>query len=91
MMPLTQNIGEIDELNDMVVHDNEVKEAISYMVQKIANCRDSWLHRLLEQLRYKPENLKRFSELGHGRPFIALYLGFHHHGQLLCHLFLHEE
>jgi hypothetical protein len=91
MIPLTQIIGQIDELHEMVVRNSKPKQDIYRTVQIIANGLDSWLLRLPEQLRYTAENLERYSKLGHARTFIALHLGFHHHGKLLYYQFLHHS
>lgn len=89
MIPLTQLIVQIDKLHEMTVRNSEPQLEIYNTVQRIASSLDSWLFRLPEQLQYTPENLERYSKLGHARTLIALHLGFHHHGQLLYYQFLH--
>lgn len=90
MIPLTQVICQIDELHGMTVMNSRPEVEIYETVQKIASSLDSWVLRLPEQLKYTPENLSRYSKLRHGRTFIALHLGFHHHSQLLYYQFLHR-
>jgi alpha-L-rhamnosidase len=89
MIPLTEIFTHVNELNDRTVQHPNSKTQLYENVQSISNMLDSWLLCLPVQLHNNLENIQYFTEQGHGRTFVALHLGYHHHAQLLYYQFLH--
>ncbi len=88
MIPLTEVIGPINSLHEATVSGGILDDEIFAKVESIANKLDSWLLRLPKHLHPTLENLEGYAAQGHGRTLVALYLGFHHHSQLLYYQFL---
>ena len=47
--------------------------------------------KLPARLKYSPYNLAYFQEIGFGKIFLAMHIGYHHYGQLLYFPFLALE
>jgi hypothetical protein len=90
MIPLTELFSQINTLNEYTVKYPEDRAFIQGRVELISGQLDFWLFRLPPHLHNTPECLQYFMEHGLGRTFIALYIGFHHHSQLLYYQFLHN-
>ena len=90
MVPLTEIMCQVKEVQDKSVNGHRTRLQSLGDVQMIANRLDSWVLRLPIQLQNTPENMMRYAEVGHGRTFVALHLGYLHHAQNLYYQFLHE-
>ena len=49
---------------------------------------DKWEQELPARLKYNCENLTYFQEIGFGKTFLAMHIGYHHYRQLLYFPFL---
>jgi alpha-L-rhamnosidase len=91
MIPLTEMMSQIVEINERTVQDRLLRSKILEDVETMGNKLDSWLLRLPRELQITPENLKQYADVGHARTLVALHLGFHHHAQVLYYQFLHHH
>jgi alpha-L-rhamnosidase len=91
MIPLTEMMSQIVDINECTVRDPISQPQGFKNVEAMGNKLDSWLLRLPRELQITPENLKRCSDVGHGRTLVALHLGFHHHAQVLYYQFLPQH
>lgn len=64
-----------------------LEETVTYLSMKL----DVWYEGLPRIMRDTPENFAHWASQGLGRFFAAVYLGYHHFGQLLYYQFLHED
>ena len=90
MLPLTEMMSQVKELQDKTARDGRSRMQSLDEVQAISHKLDSWLLRLPPRLHNNPENLHWFAERGHGRTFVSLHIGYHHHAQNLYYQFLHQ-
>lgn len=60
-------------------------------IQNLSGKLDDWHSSLPIYMHDNSENLQRYSALGLGRIFVAVYLGYYHFGQLLFYQYLHED
>jgi hypothetical protein len=66
-------------------------ETLASQINKVgllANRLDQWEHNLPARLKYSLENLTFFQEIGFGKTFLAMHIGYHHYRQLLYFPFL---
>jgi hypothetical protein len=68
---------------DTIISDQRVEELSLKL--------DTWHTSLPFYMHDTPENLQHYGELGLGRIFVAVYLGYYHFGQLLFYQYLHED
>ncbi|PMD49022.1 hypothetical protein L207DRAFT_627652 [Hyaloscypha variabilis F] len=57
-------------------------------VTHLAKLLDKWEQELPARLKYNPENLTYFQEIGFGKTFLAMHIGYQHYRQLLYFPFL---
>lgn len=62
-------------------------QTVLYLSQKL----DDWYSSLPSYMHDTSDNLQRYGDLGLGRIFVAVYLGYYHFGQLLFYQYLHED
>ncbi|OOQ85044.1 ZnF3 [Penicillium brasilianum] len=84
----------LQQINDFNIRVAESKlDAIDILsdVEHLSSQLDRWLDELPDHIRDTRENLERYSTMGLGRMFVAIYLGYYHFGQMLFYRFLHED
>jgi len=87
MVKLNRIFAEINDLNRRAAHQ-EAEIPDRYAVGALLARLDLWESELPPHLRDEPGNLAYFAAQNLGRMFAAVYLGYYHFGQMLCHRFL---
>ncbi|OKO97285.1 hypothetical protein PENSUB_10079 [Penicillium subrubescens] len=91
MVRLNYILQQINDFNIRVAESKLDSVAIQGDLEDLSSQLDRWLDELPDHIRDTRENLERFSALGLGRVFVAIYLGYYHFGQMLFYRFLHED
>lgn len=91
MVRLNYILQQINDFNIRVAESKLDSVAIQSDLEHLSSQLDRWLDELPDHIRDTRENLERFSALGLGRVFVAIYLGYYHFGQMLFYRFLHED
>lgn len=88
MIKLNRILHEINVLNAQVasgcLKDQEIQDAVVALSASL----ETWQSDLPADLRYCPENLSYWANLGFGQLYILLHVNFNHFGQLLFFQFL---
>ncbi|KAK7991484.1 hypothetical protein PG996_013467 [Apiospora saccharicola] len=88
MVKLNMVLAKVIEFNNRCVAEPLDSVTLETGVRELAFELDDWLARLPPHMRDTAQNFHTFAELGLGRMFAAVHLGYYHYGQLLCYQFL---
>lgn len=88
MVKLNSVLAKVIEFNHRCVAEPLDSVTLELGVRELTFELDDWLASLPSHLRDTAQNFHAFSELGLGRMFAAVHLGYYHYGQLLCYQFL---
>lgn len=88
MVKLNLVLAKVIEFNSRCVAERLDGVTLELGVRALAFELDGWLASLPPHMTDTPENFHAFSELGLGRMFAAVHLGYYHYGQLLNYQFL---
>ncbi|EMD94150.1 hypothetical protein COCC4DRAFT_163610 [Bipolaris maydis ATCC 48331] len=88
MVKLNRILSKIIDFNRTCVSDHLEGLPLEKGMRELSRDLDVWLENLPQHLRDTPDNFKYFASRGHGRMFVAVYLGYYHYGQLLNYQFL---
>ena len=88
MVPLTEILARVSELNSSTVNHLQSQEEIFDQVRNLGSRLEHWQFFLPQQLQLTTENLHTYLGKGFGRILVALHLGYHHHSLQLYFQFL---
>ncbi|KAJ5920826.1 hypothetical protein N7466_009152 [Penicillium verhagenii] len=83
MVVLARIFGHIQNLHQKLA-SGLLEEAQAEMItQDLAQRFERFVHELPQSLKFTPDNLRQHADMGLGRAFVALHLGYHHYATLL--------
>lgn len=91
MIILNRILIDINDFHTTSVANPGATSDSDQTVRDLSQKLDAWHSSLPFYMHDTPENLRHYGELGLGRIFVAVYLGYYHFGQLLFYQYLHED
>ncbi|KNG51978.1 c6 transcription factor [Stemphylium lycopersici] len=88
MVKLNRILSRIIDFNRVCVSEHLEGMPLEKGIRELSRDLDVWLEDLPQHMRDTPANFEYFASRGHGRMFVAVYLGYYHYGQLLNYQFL---
>lgn len=87
---MAKTIDLFREILDVIIRLGSGKTLATQLpeVNRLAGRLDRWQYELPLRLKYSPENFEYFQNLGFGKTFLAMHIGYHHYRQLLYYPFL---
>jgi hypothetical protein len=82
---MAKTIDIFHEILDIIIHLGS-GETLASQIDKVGQMEDRldrWEEELPVQLKYSSDNLISFQEIGFGKTFLAMHIGYHHYRQLL--------
>jgi hypothetical protein len=91
MVKLNAILVEIQNLNQLAASYPIFQTGHNQTVDDLTQRLEGWYNNLPIELQDTHANLSRYTSLGLGPMFVAVYLGYYNYGQLLYYQFLHED
>lgn len=95
MVKLNAILVEISTVNQMAAaafaHSPGVDFNHQGAVEKLSLSLDEWYESLPADLQDTQANMTRYTSMGLGPMFVAVWVGYYHYGQLLYYPYLHED
>ncbi|KAJ5933379.1 hypothetical protein N7454_005708 [Penicillium verhagenii] len=83
MVVLARIFGHIQNLHQKLAIGLLEEAQAETITQELAQRLEQFVHELPQSLKFTPDNLRQHADMGLGRAFVALHLGYHHYATLL--------